>query len=70
MTARRPLLLVLVVLPLFLGMSAEEGVHGSATMDFLAKLVNALVLFGGLTFVLRKPIQAMLIRRTADADLS
>ena len=70
MTARRPLLLVLVVLPLFLGMSAEEGVHGSATMDFLAKLVNALVLFGGLTFVLRKPIKAMLIRRTADADLS
>jgi F0F1-type ATP synthase membrane subunit b/b' len=70
MTARRPLLFLLIILPLFLAMSAEEGGHGSATMDFLGKLVNALVLFGGLTFVLRKPVKAMLIKRTADVDQS
>lgn len=40
--------------------------HVSATMDFLGKLVNFLILFGGLAFVLRKPLKAMLAKRTAD----
>jgi F0F1-type ATP synthase membrane subunit b/b' len=38
----------------------------SAGMDFLGKVVNALVLFGGLAFVLRKPLKAMLMKRTVD----
>lgn len=38
----------------------------SATMDFLGKLVNFLILFGGLAFVMRKPIKALLAKRTAD----
>ena len=38
----------------------------SATMDFLGKLVNFLILFGGLAFVMRKPVKAMLAKRTAD----
>ena len=38
----------------------------SATMDFLGKLVNFLILFGGLAFVLRKPLKAMLAKRTVD----
>lgn len=36
----------------------------SAGMDFLGKVVNFLVLFGGLTFVMRKPVKAMLAKRT------
>jgi len=40
--------------------------HVSATLDFLGKLVNFLLLFGGLFFVLRKPAKAMLAKRTAD----
>jgi F-type H+-transporting ATPase subunit b len=40
--------------------------HVSATMDFLGKLVNFLILFGGLAFVMRKPLKAMLAKRTAD----
>ena len=40
--------------------------HVSATMDFLGKLVNFLILFGGLAFVLRKPLKAMLAKRTVD----
>jgi len=47
-------------------MSAEV----SATMDFLGKVVNSLVLFGGLTFLLRKPLKAMLAKRTADVGES
>ena len=35
-------------------------------MDFLGKLVNFLILFGGLAFVMRKPVKAMLAKRTAD----
>jgi F-type H+-transporting ATPase subunit b len=42
----------------------------SASVDFLGKVVNALVLFGGLTFVLRKPLKAMLAKRTADVGES
>lgn len=38
----------------------------SANMDFLGKLVNFLILFGGLAFVLRKPLKAMLAKRSAD----
>ena len=38
----------------------------SATMDFLGKLINFLILFGGLGLVMRKPLKAMLAKRTAD----
>jgi len=38
----------------------------SATVDFLGKVVNALVLFGALAFVLRKPLKALLAKRTVD----
>jgi folylpolyglutamate synthase/dihydropteroate synthase len=47
-------------------MSAEEGGHGKASMDFLGKIVNSLVLFGGLFIVLRKPVKALLAKRTAE----
>lgn len=38
----------------------------SATLDFLGKLANFLILFGGLGVVLRKPLKAMLAKRAAD----
>lgn len=66
-SAPAPVLAALCVLalPLLLAASTEEGSHGSATMDFIGKVVNFLILFGGLTFLLRKPAKAMLIRQTA-----
>jgi F-type H+-transporting ATPase subunit b len=70
MNSRRALLLVLLALPLFLGFASEEGGHPSATMDFLGKVVNALILFGGLTLVMRKPVKAMLAKRTVDVGES
>jgi F-type H+-transporting ATPase subunit b len=70
MTSRRPFLLILLVVPLFLAMSAEEGGHGSATMDFLGKVINSAILFGGLTFVMWKPVKAMLAKRTVDVGES
>jgi len=68
MISRRQLFLVLLVLPLLLGLTAEEGGHGSATLDFIAKIVNTLILFGGLTFVMWKPVKAMLAKRTMDVS--
>ena len=46
----------------------EHETHGDS--GFLAKLVNFLVLFGGLTFILRKPISKMLGQRTEDIRTS
>jgi F-type H+-transporting ATPase subunit b len=66
MNARRSCLLVLFAVPFLLFMSVEEGARVSATMDFLGKLVNFLILFGGLGLVMRKPLKAMLAKRTAD----
>jgi F-type H+-transporting ATPase subunit b len=66
MSAKKSAAVVLAILPLFLFMSAGEGGKTSATMDFVGKAVNFLVLFGGLAFVLRKPLAAMLARRSAD----
>jgi F-type H+-transporting ATPase subunit b len=68
MTRRRPVLSPLLALPLLLFMSAGDGHHGSATLDFLGKAVNFLILFGGLTLVLRKPIRNLLKKRSADID--
>ncbi len=66
MTARRAALVLLLALPLFLAMSAEEGAHVSATADFLGKVFNFALLFGGLGYLLRKPVKAMLAKRTTD----
>jgi F0F1-type ATP synthase membrane subunit b/b' len=69
MTPRRSflvaLLLLLIILPAVLAAApAEEGGEHSATLDFVGKLVNFLLLFGGLTVALWKPVKAMLAQRT------
>lgn len=35
-------------------------------MEFLGKVFNFVLLFGALFFILRKPVKAMLVKRTAD----
>jgi F-type H+-transporting ATPase subunit b len=66
MRPRASVAAVLAVLPLFLFMSGAEGAKASATLDFVGKAVNFLILFGGLAFVLRKPLAAMLAKRVSD----
>jgi F0F1-type ATP synthase membrane subunit b/b' len=66
MTPRKSIAAVMFVLPLFVFMSADGGARASATMDFVGKAVNFLILFGGLAFVLRKPLAAMLGKRAYD----
>jgi F-type H+-transporting ATPase subunit b len=62
----RRALLILLVVPLFLFMSAEEGHGVSGAADFAGKVVNFLILFGGLALVLAKPVREMLGKRGAD----
>jgi F-type H+-transporting ATPase subunit b len=53
--------LLLFLIPLALGFSSgEETQHGSPLADMLGKTVNFLILFGGLGFLLAKPIRKLL----------
>jgi F-type H+-transporting ATPase subunit b len=55
---------------LFIGASPEEGGRAAASMGFLGKVVNFLILFGGLGFLLHKPVRALLEKRSADVRRS
>jgi F-type H+-transporting ATPase subunit b len=63
----RQALVVLALLPLFIFASVEEGSHASGLTDFLGKVLNFVLLFGGLAFVLAKPIRAFLERAVEAA---
>jgi F-type H+-transporting ATPase subunit b len=63
-----PVGIILLAL-LFIGASPEEGGQ-AAPLDFLGKVVNFLLLFGGLGFLLRKPVRALLEKRSADVRRS
>jgi len=66
MTQKTPLILILAVLPFLLFMSVEEEHQNSNPMAFIAKAVNFLILFGGLAYLLRKPIKKFLEDRVAQ----
>lgn len=61
---RRAFLIILLV-PCFLAFSPAEETHSSALIDFLAKSLNFLLLFGGLAFLLAKPLRAFLEARAS-----
>jgi len=52
--------LLLVILPLLLGFSSEQESHVSPLTDLLGKTVNFVILFGGLGFLLAKPLRKFL----------
>lgn len=43
-----------------------EGHHGFDWFGFLGKVINSTILFGGLIYVLRKPITEVLAQKSAD----
>jgi F-type H+-transporting ATPase subunit b len=66
MNAKRAVFLLLLV-PLLLGMTIEEGAppeNGGSGM--FGKIVNFAILFGALFFFLRKPLSAMLAKKSAE----
>jgi len=69
MSYNRAALVILLVLPLLFGMAVEEETaHSSSAMGFIGKVFNFLVLFGGLYFLLRKPLKEYLESRAGEID--
>jgi F-type H+-transporting ATPase subunit b len=68
MKSKTPFVLVFLVLPFLLFMSVEDEHQNSNTIAFIAKVVNFLILFGGLAFLLRKPIKKFLEDRAVHID--
>jgi F-type H+-transporting ATPase subunit b len=66
MSGKNGILLVLVLLPLFLFLSPGETEKAAGTADFAGKVVNFLLLFGGLGFFLYKPVRTFLENRTLE----
>ncbi len=52
--------LLVMLLLLTLGFSSSEETHGSPLVDILGKTINFLLLFGGLGFLLAKPLRKFL----------
>ncbi len=68
MLQKKPIILVLFFVPFLLFMSFAEESHPSQTKDFLGKLINFLLLFGGLAYVLRKPLGKFLQERSDSLE--
>ncbi len=62
MRTRLAVLLLLLLVPVALFASAE-GEGQSATSRFLGQVINFTVLFGGLGYLMRKPVAGMFIKR-------
>jgi len=62
--------ILLLTFPLFLCMAPENSAHSSNSMDFLGKVINFTVLFGGLFLILRKPVKNYLEQRVKKEDFS
>jgi F-type H+-transporting ATPase subunit b len=51
-------------------MTLEDETHSSGSSEFMGKVLNFLLLFGGLTFLLYKPIRSYLGERSRGIDKS
>jgi len=67
---KRRMLFILLLLPFFIFMSSVEEGHSSGFIDFLGKTINFIILFGGLTYILFKPIRNFLEKRSKDIENS
>lgn len=64
MQQKKPIFVILLVVPFLIFMSHAEESHASQTKDFLGKTLNFLLLFGGLAYLLRKPLGEFLRGRS------
>jgi len=65
MNKGRAFFFMLLMVPLAAA-AAEGGGHHFDWLGFLGRIFNSVVLFGGLIYFLRKPLLALLARRSSD----
>jgi F-type H+-transporting ATPase subunit b len=71
MPRKTQILIILAIVPFFLFFTAaEEKAHASNSSDFLGKVVNFIVLFGGLSYFLYKPLLSYLEKKSSDVRQS
>jgi len=68
MVQKKHVLLILLLMPLLLSMSPAEETHSSNSIEFIGKVVNFVLLFGTLIYVLRKPIRNFLQQRAQNIE--
>jgi F-type H+-transporting ATPase subunit b len=65
---KKQALIVLLLVPLFLFMIAQEGESSSGKSEFLGKVINFVVLFGGLGYLLYKPLRSYLRKKSEGIE--
>jgi F0F1-type ATP synthase membrane subunit b/b' len=70
MSPRKSIPLVLFLLPFFLFFASEEEHHEANPAEFIGKVVNFFILFGGLTYLLYKPVRKFLEGRSKEISHS
>jgi F-type H+-transporting ATPase subunit b len=65
---RRKILIILLLLPFFIAMASADEEHSSGFRDFIGKTINFIILFGGLTYLLYKPIRNFLQKRSQEIE--
>ena len=66
MMFQKKFIIILLMTPFFLFMAPGEGSQSSNEMEFIGKTLNFIILFGGLAFVLIKPIKKFLEERASN----
>lgn len=68
--SKKKVLSILLLLPLFIFFTAEEKDGHSSLVDFLGKVINFLILFGGLAYLLHRPILNFFEQRSTQVQKS
>jgi F-type H+-transporting ATPase subunit b len=63
MSGKKSMILVILLVPFFLFFSSEEGESEAGGGFFAGMVVNSLLLFGGLGFLLYRPVRAFLQKK-------
>ncbi len=66
----KKILLILFLVPFFLFMASADEERSSAVLEFIGKSINFIILFGGLAYLLWKPIRNFLEKRSQDIERS
>lgn len=64
----KKILILLCLLPFFFQTAAAEEEQSSSSMEFLGKAVNFVLLFGGLTYILYRPLRNFLEQRVRKIE--